>query len=39
MEKVKLRQIQGGKGNNYWNFLERPEFLDCEDVSLRYQRC
>lgn len=39
VEKVKLRQIQGGKGNNFWNFLRSPEFLDYEDLHLRYQRC
>ena len=34
VEKVKLRQVQGGKGNHFWRFLERPEFLDCENLSL-----
>ena len=39
IEKVKLKQVKGGKGNNFWNFLGSPEFLDCDDVSLGYQRC
>ncbi|MEM1124251.1 MAG: HTH domain-containing protein [Bacteroidota bacterium] len=37
-EKVQLKQVKGGQGNNYWDFLGSPEFLDCGSLILSHQR-
>lgn len=39
LEKVKLKQIQGGKGNNFLEFWESAEFLHYKDLHLGNQRC